>query len=57
MNKVSLAIRGPEAAAPEKPARKGQSHIRQARPKAPKVEIPEGGPMAAMLRKLLGGKE
>ena len=60
MNKVSLALRGPEAAPapqkPEKPAQKGQSHIRQARPKTPKVETPEAGPMAAMLRKLLGGK-
>ena len=58
MNKVSVALRGPDTAAREKPAKKGQSHIRQARPKpAPKVEIPESGPMAAMLRKLLGGKE
>lgn len=37
----------------EKPAPKGQSHIRQARPQqGPK--IPESGPMADMLRKLLG---
>ncbi len=60
MNRVSLALRGPETTPepkPEKPAPKGQSHIRQARPKTPKVEIPEGGPMAAMLKKLLGGKD
>jgi PTH1 family peptidyl-tRNA hydrolase len=58
MNKVSLAVRGSETPAEEKPARKSQSHIRQARPKPPpKAEIPEGGPMATMLRKLLGGKD
>lgn len=62
MNKVSLAVRGPEEAPreprPEKPAPKGQSHIRQARPKkGPAVAIPEGGPMADLLRKLLGSKE
>lgn len=62
MNKVSLAVRGPEApapakTAPAKPASKAQSHIRQARPKTPKVDLPEAGPMAAMLRKLLGPKD
>ncbi len=58
MNKVSLAVRGTEEVKPEKPAPKGQSHIRQARPgKGPAVNIPESGPMAAMLRKLLGNKE
>ncbi|MBO6537887.1 MAG: aminoacyl-tRNA hydrolase [Rhizobiaceae bacterium] len=57
MNKVSLAVKGsaPEAAAkPVKPPAKGQSHIRQARAKKPAVEIPETGPMAAMLKKLFG---
>lgn len=58
MNKVSLAVRGTEEVKPEKPEPKGQSHIRQARPgKGPAVNIPESGPMAAMLRKLLGNKE
>jgi len=59
MNRLSLAV--PGAARPgrateesERPAPKGQSHIRQARPKAPDVKLPEGGPMAAMLKKLLG---
>ena len=33
---------------------KGQSHIRQARPQQPAVKLPETGPMAAMLKKLLG---
>ncbi len=62
MNKVSLAVQGKapagsakktEAAAP-KPKPKGQSHIRQARPNQPQVKVPENGPMAAMLKKLLG---
>jgi peptidyl-tRNA hydrolase, PTH1 family len=56
MNKVSLATGGSgsaPAAAP-KPAPKAQSHIRQARPAQPQVKIPETGPMAAMLKKLLG---
>ncbi|KAB2872367.1 MAG: aminoacyl-tRNA hydrolase [Bauldia sp.] len=62
MNKVSLAVRGPEASPaepkPQKPAPKGQSHIRQARPdKGPAVTLPESGPMADMLRKLFGNKE
>ena len=33
---------------------KPQSHIRQARQQAPAVKLPETGPMAAMLKKLLG---
>ena len=37
-----------------KPAPKGKSHIRQARPKEPQVKIPETGPMAAMLKRLFG---
>jgi PTH1 family peptidyl-tRNA hydrolase len=55
MNKVSLALPGAKgpAADPDKP--KGQSHIRQARiHQQPQVKLPETGPMAAMLRKLLG---
>ena len=57
MNKVSLAVKAsaPEVAAkPAKPPAKGQSHIRQAQAKKPAVEIPETGPMAAMLKKLFG---
>jgi PTH1 family peptidyl-tRNA hydrolase len=61
MNKVSLAVQGKasvskprEKADTGKPAPKGQSHIRQARPKQPEVKLPETGPMAAMLRKLFG---
>ena len=37
-----------------KPAKKGQSHIRQARPAKPAVELPQSGPMAALLKKLFG---
>ena len=44
-------------AAPAGAAPKAQSHIRQARPAKPEVKLPETGPMAAMLRKLLGKAE
>jgi peptidyl-tRNA hydrolase, PTH1 family len=63
MNKVTLATRGEiedekpaltPALAPAKP--KGQSHIRQARG-GPSIKLPESGPMAAMLKKLLGHKK
>jgi peptidyl-tRNA hydrolase, PTH1 family len=68
MNKLSLAVPGAaksgrtsqssssEAAAGDesRPAAKGASHIRQARPKSPAVKVPESGPMAAMLKKLFG---
>lgn len=53
MNKLSLALTG-DKARPEKPAAKAQSHIRQARPQQPSIKVPETGPMAAMLKKLLG---
>lgn len=56
MNKVSLAVKAREnkSESPEgKAGPKGQSHIPQARPKVP-AKISEGGPMAAMLKKLLG---
>ncbi|MCO5065127.1 MAG: aminoacyl-tRNA hydrolase [Rhizobiaceae bacterium] len=51
MNKVSLAVGG-NVGAPK--PEKGQSHIRQARPHQPQVKLPQDGPMAAMLKKLLG---
>jgi PTH1 family peptidyl-tRNA hydrolase len=70
MNKMSLAVPGAAkpgraknagaetepVAAPEasRPAVKGRSHIRQARPKSPEVKVPESGPMAAMLKRLFG---
>jgi peptidyl-tRNA hydrolase, PTH1 family len=68
MNRMSLAVPGAakparrkagEAGDPPpddtpKPAAKGQSHIRQARPKSPAVKVPESGPMAAMLKRLFG---
>lgn len=54
MNKVALAVGGKPAPDQAKPAPKGQSHIRQARPQKPQVKLPESGPMAAMLKKLLG---
>ncbi len=53
MNKLALATKVEEAET--KPAPKGQSHIRQARQSGPKVDLPKSGPMADMLKKLLGG--
>ncbi|RVA71233.1 aminoacyl-tRNA hydrolase, partial [Mesorhizobium sp. M7A.F.Ca.CA.001.11.2.1] len=62
MNKASLAVQGkagpePEKSAPKQPAQKQQSHVRQARPQQPLAKLPESGPMAAMLKKLFGGKD
>ncbi|MGL4406497.1 MAG: aminoacyl-tRNA hydrolase [Notoacmeibacter sp.] len=57
MNKITLATRNdiePQKVEVAKP--KAQSHIRQARSN-PIVKIPETGPMAAMLKKLLGHKK
>ncbi|BCH23722.1 aminoacyl-tRNA hydrolase [Mesorhizobium sp. L-8-3] len=54
MNKASLAVQGAGSNGPAKPAPKAQSHIRQARPQQPTAKVPETGPMAAMLKKLLG---
>ncbi len=53
MNKLALALK-PAAEPQAKPAPKAQSHIRQARPSKPQVELPKTGPMADMLRKLRG---
>jgi PTH1 family peptidyl-tRNA hydrolase len=53
MNKIALATNAaPEK--PEKPAPKAQSHIRAARPAQTQVKLPASGPMADMLKKLLG---
>jgi peptidyl-tRNA hydrolase, PTH1 family len=57
MNKVSLDVYGGGKAKPEPDRPKQQSHIRQARQQAPAVKIPETGPMAAMLKRLFGGRE
>ncbi|PTW53187.1 peptidyl-tRNA hydrolase [Breoghania corrubedonensis] len=64
MNRVHKAVTGkgdnmPEGSTPAgrpKAARTGQSHIRQARTKA-KPEMPKEGPLAAMLKGLLGSKD
>jgi len=57
MNRISLALapagKEPRDAGP-KVTKSGVSHIRQARPKAPPVSVPETGPMAALLKKLFG---
>jgi len=68
MNRITVALRdrlqptGPDDTPParNKPALaapKAKSHIRQARPKPPAAAIPESGPMAAMLKKLLGRRQ
>jgi PTH1 family peptidyl-tRNA hydrolase len=65
MNKLAIAVNGdgadrgarPETADPTRKKAPAQSHIRAARPKTPQAKIPEGGPMAAMLAKILGKKE
>lgn len=63
MNKLALALpqdgegkSAPDApeAAPKKP--RGQSHVRQARQSRPQAQVPETGPMAAMLRKIFKDK-
>jgi PTH1 family peptidyl-tRNA hydrolase len=55
MNKLALAVQGEKAEPVEaKPVPKGQSHIRQARASKLQVEVPKTGPMADMLKKLLG---
>lgn len=52
MNKLALAVRGEE-----KPKSvKKQSHVRQAR-QGKKEQAPKSGPMAEMLKKLLGRKD
>jgi PTH1 family peptidyl-tRNA hydrolase len=66
MNRLAIAVQGDAADRPERPetadptrkkAPAGQSHIRAARPKAPKAKVPETGPMAAMLAKVFGRKD
>jgi PTH1 family peptidyl-tRNA hydrolase len=59
MNKLTLAVQNaPSLPTTEAPAAKQQSHIRQARQhQKPAVKVPETGPMAAMLKKLFGGKD
>ncbi|MCV0397546.1 MAG: aminoacyl-tRNA hydrolase [Rhizobiaceae bacterium] len=61
MNKMSLAVpKDSKATANDDDGRpsaarpKGPSHIRQARPKQPAANLPESGPMAAMLKRLFG---
>lgn len=60
MNKLALAVGGDPADRPERPPTadptrpKAQSHIRAARRPEPQAKVPETGPMAEMLKKLLG---
>ena len=59
MNKVALATgaMAPADDRPAKPAPKKQSHIHQARVAAKKPPMAKSGPMADMLKKLLGDKD
>lgn len=53
MNKLALATK-PETEEAKPLPKAAQSHIRQARPALPQAELPKSGPMADMLKKLLG---
>ena len=54
MNRLALATGAGTTEPAEKPASPGQSHIRAARPARPQTKVPSTGPMADMLRRLLG---
>ncbi len=56
MNRLALAVQGDDAAPPPRPRPPGQSHIHAARTAAPAAKLPETGPMAAMLARILGKK-
>ncbi len=59
MNKVALAMgsMSPEPEKPGKPPARKQSHIHQARQPAKKPPMAKSGPMADLLRKILGNKD
>ena len=59
MNRLTLAVSKTERIDQDsdKASPKQQSHIRQARPHAPAAKPPTTGPMAAMLKRLFGGKD
>jgi PTH1 family peptidyl-tRNA hydrolase len=65
MNRLAIAVNGdaaardarPETADPTRKKAPGQSHIRAARPKPPQAKVPEKGPMADILAKILGKKD
>jgi len=59
MNKVALAMgsMSPEPEKPGKPPAMKQSHIHQARPAVKKPPMAKSGPMADLLRKILGNKD
>ena len=56
MNRIALFGGGKGEPKPEQSATKQQSHIHQARTQSPTLKLPEPGPMAAMLKRLFGGK-
>lgn len=53
MNKLALAVNGTAEPKAEKPVPKAQSHVRAARTNQPQAKVPESGPLADMLKKLL----
>ncbi len=55
MNKIALVMQGNSNN--ERKSEKKQSHIRQARTATRNQQIPKSGPMAEMLKKLLGNKD
>ena len=59
MNKLALAMgsMSPEPDKPAKPVAKKQSHIHQARTATKKPPMAKSGPMADLLKKLLGNKD
>jgi peptidyl-tRNA hydrolase, PTH1 family len=56
MNKLALATASGTPAEPKSASPKGESHIRAARPKPTQAKLPATGPMADMLKKLIGDK-
>ena len=58
MNKIALATGEKTEKTKQGPKiPKAKSHVHQARNNSPKVEAPKTGPMAEMLKKLLGNKD
>ena len=56
MNRIALSQKQDAKQSPGEAPARGRSHIRQARPAQAAPNLPESGPMAAMLKKLFGGK-
>ncbi|MEE9313217.1 MAG: aminoacyl-tRNA hydrolase [Rhizobiaceae bacterium] len=57
MNRIALRTKPNEKPAKQKPATTAKSHIHKANKNGPKPKVPSSGPMADMLKKLLGGDD